>query len=380
MRSFDDKIKEILNEQPDIPDVVLNKANHTLTEIRQGHLKRNKNRRWQKHSFQVAAASIAALFVVGTTTFAATQRFSLLSKFKDESLPVQKQAATLLDTDVKQQPAKEQSQAKWASFRVKEAICDKTKVFVALEVTAATPDKYLLVPSEYRGELDRTDVTDLNIQGETETGISIAEYAKQHGKECLVFSVGIPTDAGVQTHEYCTQQDGTFVYTISFENVERTQKLDFVCNTGVYPPNSSSDADMIKDSFTFTLDDQTNSELIQYAPETEEKVDGTELIVDDITFEKSALGMIGNVKYHYAGTDKNWMTTKDGDICFFLYDTNGNELLEGFEGGTDIGDDGITMTQRWHYSSDNLPDTIIIKAKDVFEKIEYGAIKAHLVK
>lgn len=379
MKSFDDKMKEILKEQADIPDVVINKANYAYHEIRQGQLKRSKNVRWQKHSFQVAAASIAALFIIGTTTFAATQHFSLLSKFKDESLPVQKQAATLLDTEVKQQPVKEQSQSEWASFRVREAICDKTKVLVALEVKATDPDKYLLVPSEYCSELNTLDVADLNIQGETETGISIAEYAKKHGKDCLVFSVGIPTDAGVQTHEYCTEQDGTLVYTISFENVERTQKLDFVCNTGIYLPNSSPDADMIRDSFTFTLNDQTNSEQIQYTPETKEKIAGTELIVDDITFEKSALGMMGNVKYHYAGTNKNWLTTKDGDICFFLYDANGNEL-EGGEGGTDIGDDGITMTQRWRYSPSNLPDTIVVKAKDVFEKNEYGTIKVHLVK
>ena len=386
MKSYNDKLNDILKEQADIPDIVLNKANQAFHEIRQGNVKRTKQAKWQKRSFQTAAASIAALFLIGTTAYAATEHFSLLSKFKDESPSVQKQAAALLETNVTQPSAKNPesvlspaSQEAFASFRVKEAICDKTKIFIALEAKPSDPDKYLLIPSEYAGELDTLDISNLDIQGIKASGVSIREYAKDHGKECVILSVGIPSKADCQTYEYAMDPDGTLCYTISFENVERTKELTFVCNTGVCPPNGSLDTDMIKDSFTFTLDDKTDSETIPYVPETVEKIAGTDLILDGVTFEKSALGMIGSVKYHYAGNHTDWLKTKDGDICFFLYDENGKELT-GTEGGTDIGDDGITMTQRWRYSATELPDTLVVKAKDVFEKIEYGEVKVKLQK
>ena len=95
-----------------------------------------------------------------------------------------------------------------------------------------------------------------------------------------------------------------------------------------------------RDSLKFTLTDKTDVKTVKYIPATDGKIAGTNLIVDEVTFEKSDLSMVCNVKYHYAGNKKNWeYTTIDGGIVFDLLDENGNmvDLSDSGYGGETSG-------------------------------------------
>lgn len=317
---------------------------------------------------KIAAAAAIGILVAagGVSAYAASQNISLLSLFGGESSEVKQEAERLLDTDVKQSPAKEQFEL--AGFKVREAIADKNKVTIQVEVKAADPDQYLLVPE---GVEVGSSVENLRLDG-LKGKQTIAEYAESLGKKCLC--VNALVDTAIQSTMHETQKDGTLLLYISFENTEKKQKLDYVCNTSAYIVGAGED-DVIENKLTFTLTDNTDVESVKYLPVKKGKAAGTDLVIDEVTFEKSNLEMICNVRYHYAGKNKDWVNTKDHDICFFLLDSEG-KIIEAGDGGSQ--EDGTEVTQRWVYSLRELPEIITFQAKDVMEKKLYGKAEMKL--
>lgn len=356
----------------------LKPANEPEPELNRRILKRRSDnmRKWNVKKVVVAAA-ISCVVVVGSiSAYAATQNFSVLSLFDKESKEVKKNASQLLDKKVEQTQEPNTEQLQWATFKIREAICDKNKVIVQVAVKAVNPEKYLLVPQDFEPELDIVD--NLCIDGVTGKQ-TIAEYAKSLGKECLKVGAGISgTDAPEQSIEHYTEKDGTLLYNIAFNNEKKNKKLDYVCETSVYPTGENADID-VKNKINFTLTDKTNMEVIKYLPVSNGKVAGTNLVVDVVTFEKSDLEMICKVKYHYAGKEENWEGTKDYDICFFPLDSKG-KIIESSEGGSTNLSDKKTVVQSWIYSLQELPDSITFQAKDVMEKNVYGTVDVKLAK
>lgn len=317
---------------------------------------------------KIAAAAAIGILVAagGISAYAASQNISLLSLFAGESSEVKQEAERLLDTEVEQHSEKEQSEL--ASFKIREAIADKNKVAIQVEVKAAEPDKYLLVPEGIGVE---TSVENLRLDG-LKGKQSIAEYAESLGKKCLHVNAMVDTSKQSVMHE--TQQDGTLLFHISFENREKKQKLDYVCDTSVYIVGDERD-DVIENKINFHLTDETDVETIKYLPVKRGKVPGTDLVIDEVTFEKSNLEMVCNVRYHYAGKSKDWANTDDYDTCFFLLDSDG-KIIEDGDGGSE--ENGREVTQRWVYSLRELPETITFQAKNVMDKTLYGTVKMKL--
>lgn len=367
---MDKKLEEVLYD-------ALKPVNEPDPELNRQILDRRLNSNMKKLNVRktAVAAAIGILVVAGgVSAYAASQDYSLLSIFKGESKEVKKSAEKLLDTNVKQEKGNASEQSKYASFEIREALVDMNQVRVQVAVKPADADKYLLIPEDAVPVED--PVENLSMEGLSGKQ-TIAEYAKSVGKKCVRASVGISgTEAPCMSMQEHTEKDGTLLYNITFENTEKNRKLNYVCDTFVYPPNGAEEP--LKDKIDFVLKDNSDIDVVKYLPVSRDKVPGTDLVIDEVTFEKSDLEMICNVKFHYIGKSKDVMNTKDGDICFFLLDAGGKIIESNGGGGTK--QDGNTFTQSWQYSLDKLPDTLTFQAKDVMEKTLYGTAEVKLAK
>ncbi len=257
-------------------------------------------------------------------------------------------------------------------YHVREAIVDKNQVRVQVAVKAVDPEKYLLVPEGIGTDMYVENLRKGGLKGNR----TIADYAESLGKKCLTVGADIRTKMQSAVHH--TEEDGTMLFNIEYKNDHKGKKMDYVCETYVYP-SEGNDEDRIQDEIRFTLTDQTDVEQIKYIPVKKGKVPGTDLVVDEVIFDKSDLEMICNVKYHYAGKMKDWSATKEFDMCFYLLDSQGKvvESMGKMDGSMD---EGTKVTQSWQYSLTKLPKTISFQAKDVMEKKTYGTVEMELVK
>lgn len=360
---MNDKLEEMLYDS-------LKPIDEPDSELNRQILKRRSMETMRKFNVRktVAAAVICCIIVAsGVTVYAASGHFSLLSFFNGESREVQERAQQLMETNVTQSESSNKEQAKWADFKVTEAICDNNQVLISVAATAADPERYLLVPDF----LKLTDsMSDLGLKG-SDGELSLEDYAKKAGKQCVRVNVGVECGAHSQSIDNHMESDGTLIFTIRFENTEKTKKLDYVCQTIVHPADSTSSKDVLRDYIDFSLTDQSIAAEVKYLPVSDTEVEGTNLVVDDVVFEKSDLGMVCKVNYHYTGAKEDWEKTKDYDICFYMLDEDG-KIIEFSEGGSTV--DGMNVTQNWQYSLTELPDTITFVAKDVMEKNLYGKV------
>ena len=332
----------------------------------------------------VAVAAISLISIGGVSAYAATQHFSLLSLFQDENDEVKNTASELLEKDIEQGVIENKEQTQYAKFSVREAICDKNKVNIQLVASPAEKSNYFLVPSVYWDEKDTLAIENLQIAGNTDKNISIAEYAKKNGYKCLRVDMELDPIADSYRVEYPIEADGTIVYTVSFENNEKTKALKFLCNTSVYTSEDGSDDSIIRDSFDFVIADKSEElETVSYNADSVE-VPGTNLEIDSVEFEKSALEMICNIKYHSKSVDvsKNfdkWILTEESDICFYLLDEN-DQVIDSFERyGSNLGQDGKIL-EKDIYSIRDLPETITFLVKNSMTKETLGTVSFKLNK
>ena len=368
---MDEKLEEMLYDalKPEIEPAP--ELNRRILDWRTGMKK------WNIRKTAAAAACCCIVLAGGVSAYAAAEHFSLLSMFKQESTEVQENASKLLDTTVVQEPSENKAQSELVNFQIKEAICDKNQVIVQVEARATDPEKYLLVPLYVEPEED--PVSSLEGLKGTSKGQTVAEYAESIGKKCLGVQASVNCNAASQSLTDYTNADGSVLFNIQFENTEKTKKLDYVCETFVASPDSSSE-DTIRNEIAFTLTDKSNASSVRYLPVSKEKVEGTNLVVDEVIFEKSDLEIVCKVNYHYVGNAEDWYKTTDSDICFFILDEKGNIINSNGGGGTTLPDETKKMTQSWSYSLMDLPDTITFQAKDVFEKDLYGTVDVKLAK
>ena len=78
-------------------------------------------------------------------------------------------------------PTDNKEQAKWAKFKVEEAICDNNEVYISIAVTATDAKNTLLIPTNMA---EGDNMSDLGLKGE-DGNISAEQYAKKYGKTNL---------------------------------------------------------------------------------------------------------------------------------------------------------------------------------------------------
>ena len=366
--------RNMFPEDIELPEIVMQKANGAFAEIRMegtDEMKKNNVRMFRVRKAAVAAAVCGLIAIGGASVYAATSHFSLLSLFRGETEQTRHSAEQLFDDKVEQERIVDKKQTKWANFKVREAICDNNHVIVNVAATAVEPEKYVLIPSFMEEKFD--SMSSIGVKGE-DGKLSMSDYADKRGKKILKVNAGVSQcKAGSQSIRNVLEPDGTLLFIIEFDNKEKNKTLDYSCITVVTPPiENVTDDDLIRDKFNFTLVERSKSEKIRYVPLSKDKVEGTDLIIDDVSFNKSDLTTECTIKYHYAGEKSAWKEykTKDLDIMFFMLDDHG-KIVETDEGGG-IELDGMKVTGTSYYKLSDLPENITFMAKDVCEKKIYG--------
>ena len=370
---MDQLLKDVYQQEVK-PDKILNQKT-----LRRMQMKETNDMRKFWNYKRIAVAAVLSCLVVTQgvgAAYAAINHTSILSLFSGETKEIKDQAKNLRETNVKQEAGSNVEQSAYADFSVREALCDKNQVYVEAVAKPAS-DKYLLVPSECWSERDKFWVTELKIAGEDTGKETIAQYAKRKNKTCVEVSAWVGADVAPQSMDYQTEADGTLVYTITFENNAKTQKLDYTCDTVVYVPGQEDQE--LKSSIAFTLNDQSGkSEIVRYEPEKTQTIKGTKLVLDGVEFEKSALNMNCTIKYHT--TDQNaqnwnkWIKTDDSDVNFYLLDEKGNEMdSEGGYGDDSMGKGGA-LTEHDQYRTAELSDTLTFLVRNCMTKEVLGTV------
>lgn len=375
MRQDEERLYQIFKEDAMIPNKVEQKMQETYSKIGDGNIQQKKviTDTTSKYKFRAAAAVAFTVLAIGTTAYAAARHSAILDSFAkyDSGRELPEQAKSLIQTEIDQ----EKMQDGMVNFKVREALCDKNNVVVAVEAKAAEPDKYLLVPEDLQGEedLDRMVMENLNPTME-EKDMTIADYAKKYHKEILPVGVSVDTGAGVSSIDFKLEEDGTGVFTCTSENVSKKTVMDLSCSTSIFYED-----DIIRDSFDFTVNDNSKAtETVVYRVKGQTEVEGTKLVIDEIKFEKSAIDMKGTVTYHYAGNPSD-ITEDDEDTGFFLFDQNGKQLKYGVGMPGSSSNENGKFTQVTSYALTDLPEQLTLQAKNVMTKEVYGKIKAYRV-
>lgn len=371
----DEMLKEMYQKEVR-PDSILNQR--TLRKMmtkERGGMKKT----WNYKKVAVAAAMACVVLTGGVgVTYAAVNHISLLSLFRTEDSSVKEKAKDLLETDVKQDTASNKEQSKYAVFSVKEAICDKNTIHVQTAAKPASKD-YLLVPSELWGDLDKEPIANLNIAGVSDTSMSIQKYAEKMHKKCIMVDMGIKAKASSQSLDYAMDEDGTLVYTFTFENVEQTDQLTYACDTIVDASEAGAKTSEIKDSFQFTLKDASGeTETLCYTADSKKAIPGTDLVLDDVEITNSALETKCVVNYHTIDLEAKewdkWINTKDSDLSFYLLDEDGNVIDVKESSGMEASEKNGGRIQQDIYPLQELPEKLTFLVKDCMTKEEIGTV------
>jgi len=372
MRQDEEKLCHILKEDAMIPDKVERKIEETYSKIENGDIQRKKviADTTPKHKFRAAAAVAFTVLAIGTTAYAAARHSAILDSFAQYSngREIPEQAKSLIQTDIDQ----EKAQDGIVKFKVREALCDKNNVVVAVEAKAA--DNYLLVPSDLQAEDDHRMLMENLNSSMKEKDMTIADYAKKYHKQILPVGVNVDTGAGVYSIDFKLEEDGTGVFTCHSENVSKKTAMNLSCSTSIFYED-----DIISDSFDFTVSDNSNAvKTVVYRAKGQTEVEGTNLVVDEVRFEKSAIDMKGIIAYHYAG-DVLEMTEDDEDIGFFIFGRNGKRLQDGVGMAGSCSSENGNFTQSDSYAPADLPEELTLQAKNVMTDETFGKIKVYRV-
>ena len=375
MRNGDERLYDILKEDTMIPSKVERKIQDTYTEIESGRASRKEGAAYEapKRRFRTAAAVAVTVLALGTTAYAAARHSAILDSFAkyDSGRELPEQAKALIETDI----AQEKAQDGVVNFKVREALCDKNNIVAAVEAKAADMEKYLIVPEDLQSEEDWKLMTMENLNPSmAEKDMKIADYAKKYNKEILPVGVSIDTGSAICSIDFNLEEDGTAVFTCQSENVGKKAEMDLSCHTAVFYKG-----DIVKDAFEFKVHDNSKADKeIVYRAEGGQTVEGTNLVVDEVRFENSAIGIKSTITYHYAG-DPERITENDEDTGFFFFGQNGKQLKDGvgMAGGC-TNKNGI-FTQTGSLALTELPEQLTLQAKNVMTKEKFGSIKINRV-
>lgn len=394
------KIKDVLLEHNDIPEVVNHKAEEAFLLIRQmreldgeefNDMRKNKKMQDEKaggvYRFRyakVAVAAVCATLLLGTSVYAAEHYWNISSYLKNQKIDVPKESVEkLIDTEVAQQPSKSESQS--IDFAVQEALTDGKIVYLTVEakLKAEGAGKYFMIPEWFEPELDR--VSELGIDSD----LTADEYAKQQGLELLavgssVSSVKNDLDMASQSIDCKYEEEDTLVFFIHGEKDKKGDNLKATIINTIRPilmdyEEYAQKKDEYTSTIDFTLKNKSDVDGRDYAMEQDTKIEGTTIEVKKLTVEETELATY--VTIQFTQDDKEVM---EKAVAFRLKDSKGQRIEESKDG-----DGGIVQLSKGHYQTKLkydkgiLPDTFLIDAFDVEgidplgeEKPSFDQIKA----
>lgn len=374
MKYYDDKYKKILSEESTIPEAVSSRTKMVFSRIRSEEKNNIEEREYMimrkssKKRFVLLVAIIAMIF--STTVYAAVRTWGLSDFFARSGDELPKEAKELVQTDIEQ----DAHGMAGVDFKVREAVSDKQKIYVVLEVKPADAKKYLLLTMD---STSNESISNLGIT--TDKDETIAEYAAENKKDMLYVNASfqnqgtyIPCSA-----DYVTEEDGTLVLMYKMDNTFPDANLKLTCKTSVIPVDPAGEfGEEVKDSFDFQLSDKSTESSVSYSQKGTLAVEGTGVVVDKIELSKTELGIYTELTFHISksATPEQISLAKDG-LWFEYLDSDGN----GWESGLN-GTDSIEMVsegvyvQKNNFKMTDIPDKITVRGFDCWEKTKFGVI------
>lgn len=344
-----------------IPGEVEHAVQEAYAQIESGKVERKsstgQDSRW---NFRRAAAIAIATLAIGTTAFAATRQSTIFDYFSGytngRALP--EQAKSLIETEIAQKKVDNGI----VSFSVREALCDKNTIFVAIEAKAAEPDKYLLVPEWYHIQdgdyAKKMNMSSLN-PSMPEKKMKIADYLEKYNKELLPISLDLDTGADETSSFFNLEEDGTALFTWVSENIIHKETMNLSCRTDV-----SYHGELLTDMLDFTINDSSEeNEIFLYRAAGNEPVKGTNVIIDELKLEKSAINITCTLTSHYAGDPEK--IPEDFSIPLFsFFGPDGKQLKNGpgIPGGAERKDGVFTQTETLALTE--LPEQITLQSAE----------------
>ena len=374
MRNNDEKLYTILKEDTMIPGKVERAIQEAYTQLENGEVKRKSSTYVSpKRRFRTAAAIGIVTLAIGTTAYAAaTGQSAILNSLSMFGKTLPEPAESLIETEIAQQKADNDI----VNFSVREALCDKNTIIVAVEAKAAEPDKYLLVPYHY-GIQDEDNAKKMNMANLNpsmpEKKMKIANYVKKYNKEILPINVDINIDES-STFVFNLEKDGTAVFTYVFENVSKETAINLS-----YRADVLYDGEYTMNTYDFTVNDNSQeNETAIYHTESNNPVSGTNIIIDELKFEKSEFEITATLTYHYADNSEEMTVDYSDYVDFYFFDPDGKKFEKGpgMSQGITPGENKV-FTQIESLAVTDLPEQITLQAESLATQEVLGSIKVY---
>lgn len=338
------KIREILKQEAEIPELVEKQAFDALDRItsvecrrRTGGKKSGERYGWM-HSVRAAAAALVVLTAVGTGVYAAGTYKGVFDFLADMGMTEMAGLEKTVDTGVDGVSFSNS----YVDYTVREALCDENVIYMVVEAVPEASDQYLLVPQDC---MEEDSVTYLGL--ETVTDGTIGEYAKLLDKELLYSSVGLFQKGELVsvTETSKMTEDGTVYYCITGVNSTGRDELELTCVGTAYTKEMAAAR---RAEAKCRVTNYSSSIKSRYMLQDGRLETETGIILDGIDITETGLGLYARFSYGAEG-DAAEKLLQSGR--WELTDASGNELapmpyyagsgLELFEleGGT-----GRTMT------------------------------------
>lgn len=317
----------------------------------------------------VIALSILLIVTIAVAAAAQWGIFDFLSYrgWADRALP---DARQLVQTKVPQQSGATEH----AAFTLREAVYDGEKTYL---VVAAAPVKenVLLVGPD---TLPEDPMIDLGPQF-AGSALSVADYARQQGKDMLV-SVSVADRAAMQGLEGCVnsldyilEEDGSLVLMITGNKPSSDAELPIelsCCTTPLGEGVAATD----RTTLSFTLANAQNKASVSSVSSRQSAI-FADCGVEVTSVALTASPMNTYARIEFTVTDRDAYAKTDDGLWFEFLDENGQRIPSGTDGGGSVeptGSDGLSFVQKVSLAAmKQLPKTVTLRGYNCWEKNRY---------
>lgn len=337
-------------------------ADDINNEILRKYQRRVRKRKIIKQA-AVAAVFLIVVTLMGAVGYAAVNDISIMSLFDGEGKKVREKASKLIEKNVKQESENESELVK---FKVKEALCDGSRIVVKIDATPVNSDKYMVVPAN---DNENFVMENLGIKG-SDGKLTVKKYAEKYNKKYIETVIGIRGERFITGEKSYLKNDGTLSFIIRYDNRKKAKKINYICDTAIYTNENMSYSDAIKSQIKFQIKNATQKTKSVYKPESADGVKGTDIVVDKVVVIKSELELLCKVYYHQKNDSEK--KTDIDNICFNLLDKNG-DIIQSGDGGN-IETDSGEFIQKWYYTAMDLNEKIKFAVNGISDKKVYDVI------
>lgn len=382
---MDKKIRKIIRQETEIPEVVELRVMETLNQIcsekragdvgRDGcalpessRMRTSGDRAGERSDglgmarfLKAAALTLVVLAGVGTSAYAAARYFGIWGFLGERGMSQTQQAETLLRAEGDGRTFSND----YVNYTVREALCDSELIYMVIEAEPKT-EEYLLVP-QYCMEED--SVSELNIEGVAEG--TIGAYAEKTGKKIMYSGVGLFQNGELvsTTETSKAAEDGTVYYCITGTNGSGEASVELTCVGTAYTAGMSV---ANRAELQYTLTDRSTGVTSEYALADRQMETDTGLLMDEIEIFETELGMYVTCSFHIrenAGLSDS--------LSFEFMDADGTPLasMPYYAGGgrnkTET-EDGNSYTETLAYQKTDLQAGLSVSIRDLETDLVYG--------